>query len=78
MVTRCNWSAKVLKLIGEDEQVNRDGSRKTRGGSMNPASKAFTTDFTKKFEAIAAQSPIYGQLRNLVDLSIACAFIPRS
>ena len=64
-----------LKLIGEDEQVNRDGSRKTRGGSMNPASKAFTTDFTKKFEAIAAQSPIYGQLRNLVDLSIACAFI---
>lgn len=64
-----------LKLIGEDEQVNRDGSRKVKGGSANPASKAFTTDFTKKFEAIAAQSPVYGQLRNLVDLTIAAAFI---
>ncbi len=64
-----------LKLIGEDEKVNRDGSRQAKGGSANPASKAFTTDFTKKFEAIAAQSPVYGQLRNLVDLTIAAAFI---
>ena len=64
-----------LKLIGEDEQVNRDGSRKSKGGSANPASKAYTTEFTKKFEAIAAQSPVYGQLRNLVDLTIAAAFI---
>lgn len=64
-----------LKLVGEDELVNRDGSRKSRGGSSNPASKAFTTDFTKKFEAVAAASPVFGQLRNLVDLSIACAFI---
>jgi hypothetical protein len=64
-----------LKLIGEDEQVNRDGSRKVKGGSANPASKAYTTEFTKKFEAIAAASPVYGQLRNLVDLTIAAAFI---
>lgn len=64
-----------LKLVGEDERVNPDGSRKVKGGSANPASKAYTTEFTKKFEAIAAASPVYGQLRNLVDLTIAAAFI---
>ena len=64
-----------LKLIGEDELVNSDGTRKASGRSTNPASKAYTTDFTKKFDAVADSSPIYGQLRNLVDLTIAAAFI---
>ncbi len=64
-----------LKLIGEDEMVNSDGTRRANGRSANPASKAYTTDFTKKFAAIADRSPVYGQLRNLVDLTIAAAYI---
>jgi hypothetical protein len=64
-----------LKLIGADEMVNSDGTRRDSGRSSNPASKAFTTDFTKKFEAIADSSLIYGQLRNLVDLTIAAAYV---
>ena len=64
-----------IEVIGEDEFVNSDGTRKARGRSTNPASKAYTTDFTKKFDAVADNSPVYGQLRNLVDFTIAAAFI---
>ncbi len=64
-----------LKLVAEDELVNRNGERKVKGATTNPASKAFTNDFTKKFNLIADASPVYGQLRNLVDLTFAAAFI---
>jgi hypothetical protein len=63
-----------VKLIGEDELVNTDGTRRNSTKS-NPASKAFTSDFTKKFDAIASTNPIYAQLRNLIDMSIAAAYI---
>ncbi|MGN6547479.1 MAG: DUF1598 domain-containing protein [Aureliella sp.] len=63
-----------VKLIGEDELVHRDGSRDNSTRS-NPASKAFTTDFTKKYNAIAETTPIYAQLRNLIDMSIAAAYM---
>lgn len=63
-----------VKLIGEDELVRADGSRHSSARS-NPASKAFTTDFTKKFVAIADSNPIYAQLRNLIDMSIVAAYM---
>ena len=63
-----------VKLIGEDELVSRDGTRRA-GGRANMASKAFTTSFTKKFRQISENSEVYSQLRNLVDLTVAAAFI---
>ena len=64
-----------LKLVGEDELVGQDGTRKSSGRGANRASQAFTTDFTKKFRLISEVNPVYSQLRNLVDMSIAAAFI---
>lgn len=64
-----------VKLVGEDELVKSDGTRKSTGRATNPASRAFTTDFTKKFNHIAETNPIYGQLRNLIDMTIAAAFM---
>ena len=63
-----------VKLIGEDERVRADGSRDSSARS-NPASKAFTADFTKKYSAIAATNPIYAQLRNVIDMSIVAAYM---
>jgi len=63
-----------VKLIGEDERVRADGSRDSSARG-NAASKAFTTDFTKKYSAIAATNPIYAQLRNLIDMSIVAAYM---
>ncbi len=63
-----------VKLVDEDEVVGSDGSRKATGKS-NRASKAFVTAFTQKYADIAAQTPVYAQLRNCIDLAISAAFI---
>lgn len=63
-----------VKLVGEDEIVSSNGQRKQTGGASR-ASQAFVTGFTKAYPNLAARSPIYAQLRNLIDLSVAAAFI---
>jgi hypothetical protein len=63
-----------VKLIGEDELVSAGGERRATGGS-NAASKAFTESFTKNYGKIAAKAPVYAELRNLIDLSVAAAFM---
>lgn len=64
-----------VKLIGEDELVNADGSRAVAGAHNNGASKAFTDAFTKLYPELAKRSPVYAQLKNCIDLAIAAAFI---
>lgn len=65
-----------VKLVGEDELVTQGGDRQATGRT-NPASAAFTTSFTKNYPAIAERSPVFAQLRNLIDLCIAAAYIQR-
>lgn len=63
-----------VKLIGEDEFVAGDGTR-VEGKGENTASKRFTETFTAKYAELASEIPVYAQLRNMIDLSIAAAFI---
>ncbi len=63
-----------VKLVGEDEVVAGDGSRQ-QTGSQNRASRKFTESFTRKYSEIAQNAPVYGQLRNCVDMLVAAAFI---
>jgi hypothetical protein len=63
-----------VKLIGENEFVGRDGTRvETR--SENPAAKKYVDTSTAKYPELAAEVPVYAQLRNLIDISVAAAFI---
>jgi hypothetical protein len=66
-----------VKLVGEDERVDRTGKRTKTGKGGDPASKAFTKDFTDKFEQIANVTPVFYDMRNLIDLSVCAAFIQR-
>lgn len=63
-----------VKLVGEDEVVARDGTR-MQSGTQNRASRKFTQSFTAKYAQIAENAPIYGQLRNCVDMLVAAAFL---
>jgi hypothetical protein len=63
-----------VKLIGEDEVVQADGSR-VGGAPKNKASQQFCQQFTANYPQLAQRSPVYAQLRNLIDLSVAAAFI---
>jgi hypothetical protein len=63
-----------VKLVGADEVVAADGSRST-AASVDRSSREWTRDFTKNYARIAEASPVYAQLRNLIDLSIVAAFL---
>jgi hypothetical protein len=63
-----------VKLVGENELVTNSGQRRASGG-FNKASQAFVTGFTKLYPELADRSPVYADLRNLIDVAIAAAFI---
>jgi hypothetical protein len=65
-----------VELVGEDEIVQADGTRIAAGGN-NRASKQFCLQFTKNYPQLAARSPVYAQLRNLIDMSVLAAFIQK-
>jgi len=63
-----------VRLVGEDELVSASGER--RGLSRaSSASRTFTTSFTKRYPEMARHSPVYAELRNLVDLLVAASFM---
>jgi len=65
-----------VKLIGEDEMVSASGDRQSvSGGRINKASRLFVASFTKLYPELAERSPVYAELRNLVDLAVAAAYI---
>ena len=63
-----------VKLIGEDEMVTGDGVRK-KAARGNRASRQFVTDFTKKYSKLASHSPVFAELRNLIDMAVMAALI---
>ncbi len=63
-----------VRLVGESELVDRAGNR-SAGGRINRASEGFCNDFTKLYPQIAQLVPVYAELRNLIDASIAAAYI---
>ncbi len=64
-----------VQLLGEDKLIGADGSLAAAGPKPGKASELFTTSFTEKYGEIAAKSPVYAQMRNLIDVIIAAAFI---
>jgi hypothetical protein len=63
-----------VKLVGEDEMV-AEGGRRAVSGRSNMASQAFVTSFTQKYPTLAERSPVYAELRNLIDLAVAAAYV---
>ncbi|MGO9115344.1 MAG: DUF1598 domain-containing protein [Thermoguttaceae bacterium] len=63
-----------VKVVGEDEMVASSGQR-TAVGHGNKASHDFVQAFTKVYSELADRSPVYAELRNLIDLSVMAAYI---
>jgi hypothetical protein len=63
-----------VKLVGEDELVSSQGGRRAVNRASG-ASQAFVTSFTQKYPQLAERSPVYAELRNLIDLVVAAAYI---
>jgi uncharacterized protein DUF1598 len=65
-----------VKLVGENEVVNPDGSR-LQSKRQSRASFKFTQSFTKNYQQLAQRAPVYAQLRNCIDLLIAAAYVQK-
>jgi len=64
-----------VKLLSEDKLIGKDGKLAPATAAANPASTLFTTTFTKKYDEIAVRRPVYAQMRTLIDMLVAAAFI---
>ncbi len=67
-------TGKGVKLIGEQEYVSQNGNRAAMG-LEDRASQIFVRSFTEKYSALAKKSPVFAQLRNLIDMSVVAAFL---
>lgn len=63
-----------VQLKNEQELVGLDGSRQSTGVASR-ASEAFVAGFTQQYEELSRKHPVYAQLRNLIDIAVAAAFI---
>ncbi|QDU97954.1 DUF1598 domain-containing protein [Lignipirellula cremea] len=65
-----------VKLTGEDQVVRADGVRVV-SKRVDKASDTFCTSFTAHYEELAQREPVYAQMRNLINLSVAAAYIQK-
>ncbi|MDO4550924.1 MAG: DUF1598 domain-containing protein [Planctomycetia bacterium] len=65
-----------VKLQDANEMVLQDGQRE-QTVTINPASRAFTESFTENYPKIAEKTPIYAELRNLIDMSVVAAYMQK-
>jgi hypothetical protein len=63
-----------VQLVGENERVAGGGQR-VASGRVNKASQAFCKEFSDLFPMIADKVRIYAELRQLIDVAIAAAYI---
>ena len=71
----------VFELVGsrvlcksEDEFINADGTREMTGAA-GQVNAEFAREFTAKFNELAAADPVFAELQNVFDLSLAAALI---
>lgn len=62
-----------VQLVGENERVA--AGNRVASGRVNKASQAFCRDFTEKFPVIAERVRVYAELRQLINVAIAAAYI---
>ncbi len=64
-----------VQLQGEDKVIGPDGKLLDSDAKPSRAGRAFTTNFTRKYPEIADKSPVYAQMRSVINLLIAAAFL---
>lgn len=63
-----------IKTLTEQEQINADGTYK-QTGKVDKQAKRWAEMFTKKMDELAVADPVFGELRNVMDLCLIAALI---
>ena len=65
-----------VKVMTEDELIGADGGVKG-SGKANPTAQKWADLMTEKYDELAVKEPIFGELRNLMDMCVAAALIAK-
>ena len=65
-----------VKAMTEDQLVHADGTVE-QTGKTNPVAAEWATRMTRNYEELATIEPVFGQLRNLMDLCVIAALIEK-
>jgi hypothetical protein len=65
-----------VKVMTEDEIIGADGSVKG-SGKVNPVAQKFSDLMTEHYDELAARQPVFGDLRNLMDMCVVAALISK-
>ncbi len=73
---RFRLSGQGVKVLSENELLAAHGQR-IHTGQSDELNRRFADSFTEHFEATSTAYPLYGELRNVFDLSLMLAIIER-
>ncbi|HUG71260.1 MAG TPA: DUF1598 domain-containing protein [Pirellulaceae bacterium] len=65
-----------VKVMTEDEFVTADGTRSATG-KTSAAAKRWADNMTDKYDELSAADPVFGELRNLMDMCVVSALIEK-
>jgi len=65
-----------VKVLTEDEVVAADGSV-SGTGKTSPVAQKWATLMTAQYDELSAKEPIFGELRNLMDMCVVAALISK-
>ncbi|ADB18255.1 protein of unknown function DUF1598 [Pirellula staleyi DSM 6068] len=65
-----------VKVMTEDEFIGDDGSV-TGTGKVNPIAQKWADKMTEKYEELSVADPVFGDLRNAMDLCVVAALIAK-
>lgn len=63
-----------VKAMTEEDALNADGTIE-HTGKASPAAKKWADAMTAKYEELSLKEPIFGELRNMMDLAVVSALI---
>ncbi len=63
-----------VKCLTENDVIAGDGNAQATG-QASPIAQKWADTMTEKFDALAAKEPIFGELRNVMDLCVVAAII---
>jgi hypothetical protein len=72
--TSFEFVGQAVKCQSEDEFLNAQGQR-VATGRAEATNRLFAEEFTRGYEDLAAADPVFADLRNVFDLSLAAALI---
>ncbi len=64
-----------VKTLTEENVISADGTTDGSSGKTSPLAQKWADSMTEKYDALSAKIPVFGELRNLMDMAVVAAII---